>query len=81
MARFIYYLVFSLLLLFAPIPSFASRACYLVLVICIKVLIFRKNGFVLEEDVDAPPGQRFMLKAVPFSKNITFGVAGNSPVF
>ncbi|KAI3749269.1 hypothetical protein L2E82_19876 [Cichorium intybus] len=35
----------------------------------------RKNGFSLEEDVDAPPGQRYKVKAVPFSKNITFGVA------
>ena len=38
---------------------------------------FRKNGFALEEDPDAPPGQHFKLKAVPFSKNITFGVEGN----
>ncbi|XP_022758013.1 DNA mismatch repair protein PMS1 isoform X2 [Durio zibethinus] len=36
--------------------------------------IIRKNGFVLEEDPHAPPGQQFMLRAVPFSKNITFGV-------
>ncbi|KAK1428177.1 hypothetical protein QVD17_17006 [Tagetes erecta] len=35
----------------------------------------RKNGFSLEEDADAPPGHRYKLKAVPFSKNITFGVA------
>ncbi|KAL5543775.1 hypothetical protein UlMin_007559, partial [Ulmus minor] len=33
-----------------------------------------KNGFALEEDPDAPPGQHFKLKAVPLSKNITFGV-------
>lgn len=36
--------------------------------------IIRKNGFALEEDPHAPPGQHFQLKAVPFSKNITFGV-------
>ncbi|KAK1354179.1 DNA mismatch repair protein PMS2 [Heracleum sosnowskyi] len=36
----------------------------------------RKNGFVLEEDLHAPLGQRFRLRAVPFSKNITFGVVG-----
>ncbi|XP_048337185.2 DNA mismatch repair protein PMS1 [Ziziphus jujuba] len=36
--------------------------------------IIRKNGFALEEDPDAPPGHQFRLKAVPFSKNITFGV-------
>ncbi|KAE8671299.1 DNA mismatch repair protein PMS1 [Hibiscus syriacus] len=36
--------------------------------------IIRKNGFVLEEDPDAPPGHHFKLRAVPFSKNITFGV-------
>lgn len=34
----------------------------------------RKNGFVLEEDMHAPPGHHFKLKAVPFSKNTTFGV-------
>ncbi|KAL2945411.1 DNA mismatch repair protein PMS1 [Bienertia sinuspersici] len=36
--------------------------------------IIRKNGFSLEEDLDASPGNRFKLKSVPFSKNITFGV-------
>ncbi|XP_030947502.1 DNA mismatch repair protein PMS1 isoform X2 [Quercus lobata] len=36
--------------------------------------VIRKNGFTLEEDPHAPPGQHFKLKAVPFSKNITFGV-------
>lgn len=40
----------------------------------------RKNGFALKEDMDAPPGQRFLVKAVPFSKNITFGVEGNPAV-
>ncbi|KAL6974844.1 hypothetical protein U1Q18_047053 [Sarracenia purpurea var. burkii] len=38
----------------------------------------RKNGFSLEEELHAPPGDRFKLIAVPFSKNITFGVAGNT---
>lgn len=37
----------------------------------------RKNGFLLEEDMHAPPGHHFKLKAVPFSKNTTFGVEGN----
>lgn len=36
----------------------------------------RKNGFVLEEDLHASPGNHYLLKAVPFSKNITFGVQG-----
>ncbi|XVE73307.1 hypothetical protein DITRI_Ditri11bG0107100 [Diplodiscus trichospermus] len=36
--------------------------------------IIRKNGFVLEEDPHSPPGHHFKLIAVPFSKNITFGV-------
>ncbi|KAL5791807.1 hypothetical protein ACOSP7_000401 [Xanthoceras sorbifolium] len=36
--------------------------------------IIRKNGFALEEDLHAPPGHHFKLKAIPFSKNITFGV-------
>ncbi|KAJ8898622.1 hypothetical protein K2173_004235 [Erythroxylum novogranatense] len=35
--------------------------------------IIRKNGFTLEEDLQAQPGHRFKLKAVPFSKNTTFG--------
>jgi hypothetical protein len=39
-------------------------------------LIFRKNGFVLAEDLHASPGKHYLLKAVPFSKNITFGVQG-----
>ncbi|PIN11318.1 hypothetical protein CDL12_16081 [Handroanthus impetiginosus] len=45
------------------------------IVISMHMDIFRKNGFALEEDMNAPPGRRFILKAVPFSKNITFGVA------
>lgn len=36
--------------------------------------IIRKNGFALEEDPQAPSGHHYKLKAVPFSKNITFGV-------
>nr|CAD1821916.1 unnamed protein product [Ananas comosus var. bracteatus] len=35
--------------------------------------VIRKNGFILVEDLQAPPGHHFLLKAVPFSKNITFG--------
>ncbi|KAI3864568.1 hypothetical protein MKX03_017025 [Papaver bracteatum] len=35
--------------------------------------IIRKNGFSLVEDLGAPPGHHFKLRAVPFSKNITFG--------
>jgi len=51
---------------------------YFLIVICILVISnFRKNGFALEEDPYAPPGQHFRLKAVPFSKNITFGVEGS----
>lgn len=36
--------------------------------------IIRRNGFALEEDPNAPPGCHFKLTAIPFSKNITFGV-------
>ncbi|RZB85274.1 DNA mismatch repair protein PMS1-like isoform X1 [Glycine soja] len=36
--------------------------------------IIRKNGFTLEEDPNAPPGCRFKLKSVPFSKNTMFGI-------
>lgn len=44
-------------------------------VVSMHLDVIRKNGFSLEEDVHAPPGQRFRLKAVPFSKNITFSIA------
>ncbi|KAL7112718.1 hypothetical protein ACP275_04G019600 [Erythranthe tilingii] len=44
------------------------------IVISMHMDTFRKNGFLLEEDMYAPSGHRFILKAVPFSKNITFGV-------
>lgn len=42
-----------------------------------EYLFARKNGFSLEEDPHAPAGLRFRLKAVPFSKKITFGVEGS----
>ncbi|KAH6766380.1 DNA mismatch repair protein [Perilla frutescens var. hirtella] len=45
------------------------------ILISMHMNIFRKNGFSLEEDNQAPCGRRFVLKAVPFSKNVTFGVA------
>ncbi|CAN4093078.1 unnamed protein product [Withania somnifera] len=45
------------------------------IVISIHNDTFRRNGFLLEEDLCAPPGHRFKLKAVPFSKNVTFGIA------
>lgn len=32
----------------------------------------RKNGFIVEEDLDAPPGLRAKLMAVPVLKNVTF---------
>ncbi|CAH1426222.1 unnamed protein product [Lactuca virosa] len=41
----------------------------------LKPLPVTENGFSLEEDLDAPPGQRYKMKVVPTSKNITFGVA------
>ncbi|KAK6937391.1 DNA mismatch repair protein, S5 domain 2-like [Dillenia turbinata] len=43
-------------------------------VVSMHMDVIRKNGFALEEDLYAPPGHHFKLKAVPFSKNITFGV-------
>ncbi|CAA7038359.1 unnamed protein product [Microthlaspi erraticum] len=36
--------------------------------------VIRENGFLLEEDPSAPPGRHFRLRAIPYSKNITFGV-------
>lgn len=32
----------------------------------------RKNGFIVEEDADAPPGHRVKLMAVPVLKNVVF---------
>ncbi|XP_038899185.1 DNA mismatch repair protein PMS1 isoform X1 [Benincasa hispida] len=43
-------------------------------VVSIHMDVFRKNGFTIEEDPRALSSNRFRLKAVPFSKNITFGV-------
>jgi DNA mismatch repair protein PMS2 len=60
-------------------PSSINKNTHLRL---IKLLFFfllsyvRKNGFVLAEDLHASPGNHYILKAVPFSKNITFGVQG-----
>ncbi|XP_010522786.1 PREDICTED: DNA mismatch repair protein PMS1 [Tarenaya hassleriana] len=36
--------------------------------------VIRQNGFILEENPNGRPGCHFRLRAVPFSKNITFGV-------
>ncbi|CAH9079164.1 unnamed protein product [Cuscuta europaea] len=45
------------------------------IIVSMNMETIRKNGFTLEEDVHAPPGLRFNLKAVPFSQKIMFGVA------
>ncbi|AQK53271.1 DNA mismatch repair protein PMS1 [Zea mays] len=50
-----------------------NRSCCLTSILPFSQL-FRKNGFVLAEDLHASPGNHYLLKAVPFSKNITFGV-------
>lgn len=44
------------------------------IVVSMHMDVIRKNGFILEEDPHAPPGRHFKLRAVLFSKNITFGV-------
>ncbi|KAF8062832.1 hypothetical protein N665_1194s0006 [Sinapis alba] len=36
--------------------------------------VIRENGFLLDENPSAPPGRHFKLRAVPYSKKITFGV-------
>ncbi|VVB07009.1 unnamed protein product [Arabis nemorensis] len=36
--------------------------------------VIRENGFLLEENPSAPPGRHFRVRAVPYSKKITFGV-------
>ncbi|KAJ1279757.1 hypothetical protein BS78_04G179800 [Paspalum vaginatum] len=43
-------------------------------IVSMNMSTIRKNGFVLAEDLHASPGNHYLLKAVPFSKNITFGV-------
>uniref|UniRef100_A0ACD5YW55 Uncharacterized protein n=1 Tax=Avena sativa TaxID=4498 RepID=A0ACD5YW55_AVESA len=43
-------------------------------IVSMHMSTIRKNGFVLAEDLHASPGNHYLLKAVPFSKNITFGV-------
>ncbi|XP_022684296.1 DNA mismatch repair protein PMS1 [Setaria italica] len=43
-------------------------------IVSMNMNTIRTNGFVLEEDLHASPGNHYLLKAVPFSKNITFGV-------
>ncbi|KAL6899348.1 hypothetical protein ACP4OV_006006 [Aristida adscensionis] len=43
-------------------------------IVSMHMSTIRKNGFVLVEDLHASPGNHYLLKAVPFSKNITFGV-------
>ncbi|KAK1354183.1 hypothetical protein POM88_047439 [Heracleum sosnowskyi] len=40
-------------------------------VVAMHMDTIRKNEFALEEDLHAPLGQRFRLRAVPFSKKIT----------
>lgn len=54
-----------------------NRSCCLTCILPFSQL-FRKNGFILAEDLHASPGNHYLLKAVPFSKNITFGVQGIS---
>ncbi|XP_045830997.1 DNA mismatch repair protein PMS1 [Trifolium pratense] len=44
------------------------------IVASIHMDIIRKNGFALEEDPIAPPGCRYKLKSVPYSKNTMFGI-------
>lgn len=44
------------------------------IVVSMQMDIIRKNGFTLEEDPNALPGCRYKLKAVPFSRNIVFGI-------
>ncbi|KAG8060422.1 hypothetical protein GUJ93_ZPchr0002g24547 [Zizania palustris] len=42
-------------------------------VVSMHMSTIRRNGFVLSEDLHASPCNCYLLKAVPFSKNITFG--------
>ena len=48
--------------------------CAEALVVVDNLDIFSANGFKIEADLAAPPGQRVKLLAVPFSKGVQFGV-------
>jgi DNA mismatch repair protein PMS2 len=55
---------------------FASLRSRVVSNMHLHYICFRKNGFALEEDPNAPPGCRYKLKSVPYSKNTMFGIEG-----
>ncbi|EFJ28941.1 hypothetical protein SELMODRAFT_171139 [Selaginella moellendorffii] len=59
--------------LLRPMPLHLSSAEEIT--ISTHMEVFRQNGFDFTEQEDAPPGQRILLSAVPFSKNVTFGVS------
>ncbi|XP_024514860.1 DNA mismatch repair protein PMS1 [Selaginella moellendorffii] len=59
--------------LLRPMPLHLSSAEEII--ISTHMEVFRQNGFDFTEQEDAPPGQRILLSAVPFSKNVTFGVS------
>ncbi|CAM6050570.1 unnamed protein product [Sphagnum compactum] len=58
--------------LLRPMPTELSAAEELIVTTHLQT--FRQNGFDFIENDEAPPGQRLCLSAVPFSKNITFGI-------
>lgn len=59
--------------LIRPVPVELSAAEEVIATTHIET--FRRNGFDFAENEDAPPGRRLQLSAVPFSQNITFGIA------
>ncbi|CAK9200952.1 unnamed protein product [Sphagnum troendelagicum] len=58
--------------LLRPMPMELSAAEELIVTTHLQT--FRQNGFDFIENDEAPPGRRLCLSAVPFSKNITFGI-------
>ncbi|KAH9542752.1 hypothetical protein CY35_13G024300 [Sphagnum magellanicum] len=58
--------------LLRPMPTELSAAEELIVTTHLQT--FRQNGFDFIENDEAPPGRRLCLSAVPFSKNITFGI-------
>ncbi|KAG0603735.1 hypothetical protein M758_10G116800 [Ceratodon purpureus] len=58
--------------LMRPLPVELSAAEEVI--VSTHIETFRQNGFDFVENENAPPGRRLQLSAVPFSKNITFGI-------
>ncbi len=59
--------------LIAPLPLDLTSAEELV--VADNIEIFKENGFILVVNMERPMGERVVLCAVPFSKDVQFGVS------